>query len=195
MGMFLQIFFANSCRSRANRRGVADVKKIIFASLLALLVLGCSSNEIQRISGSGKATLDPKQRVYVAVPKDPSDDYQGIGQYVATTIAGKFSDDEIQVAMGSAPASLEDNLAAAKKQQASYLIVPVILNWEHNATQWSFNPSTMGIRITITNVQTGNQIRTDNLESRSSHISFFGTDPKDLLDDELDDYMDDLYKH
>jgi hypothetical protein len=173
---------------------VADVKKVIFVSLIALLVIGCASNEIQRISGSNKATLNAKQSVYVAVPKDPSDDYQGIGQYVATTIAGKFSDDDVQVTMGSAPASLEDNLNAARKQQASYLIVPVILNWEHNATQWSFNPSTMGIRITIINVQTDTQIRTDNLESRSSHISFFGTDPKDLLDDELDDYMDDLYK-
>jgi hypothetical protein len=173
---------------------VGDVKKFIFACLLALLVLGCSSNEIQRISGSSKAMLDPKQSVYVAVPKDPSDDYQGIGQYVATTIAGKFSDNDVQVTMGNAPESMADDLSAAKKQGAGYLIVPVILSWEHNATQWSFNPSTMGIRITIINVQTGTQIRTDNLESRSSHISFFGTDPKDLLDDELDDYMDDLYK-
>jgi Domain of unknown function (DUF4823) len=96
------------------------------------------------------------------------------------TIASRAADDQA-------------DLDAARKQGATYLFIPVITNWEHNATQWSFNPSTMGLRITIEDVATGKQLRVDDIQGKSSHISFLGTDPKDLLKDSVEDYINKLY--
>ena len=51
----------------------------------------------------------------------------------------------------------------------------------------------MGLRVTILNATTGAQIRLDNIQGQSSAISFFGTDPKSVLKDALDDYIKVLY--
>lgn len=160
----------------------------------AFLVLGCASNDIQNLINADAHALDPGASVYVVVPKDPADpDYAGTGQFVADTIAGQLSEHHIQLAIASASASDDENLNAARKQGAAYLFETIITNWEHNATQWSMNPSTMGLRVTVIEVATGKQIRVDDIQSRSSHISFFGTDPKDLLKDTIETYIDRLY--
>lgn len=169
------------------------MKKLIISLILILIISGCASRDIRNISGSHGVRLDPKQSVYVSIPGEPSSDYQSAGQYVGTTIAGAFSKRGIRVSIASAPATFDANLATARSRNDGYLISSVITNWEHNATQWSFNPSTMGVRLTIIDVATGKQIRVDDIESQSSHLSFFGTDPKELLKDSLEDYVDDIY--
>jgi hypothetical protein len=170
------------------------MRKFIIYAACFLMLMGCASSEVHNISGSSNVHLDPKMSVYIAVPSDPSSDYPGTGQYVATVLAGKFADHGVQVTIANGPATIEANLDAARKQGAGYMIISVVSNWEHNATQWSFNPSIMALRLSIVNVSTGAQIKVDNIEDRSSHISFFGTDPKELLADALDDYVGNLYK-
>ena len=171
-------------------KGMATVQKFSFTVMVAML-LGCASNEMRTISGSGSVALDPKAIVYIAIPAENSSNSPG--QYVATVLADEFSKRGIKVNMAEGAASHEANLAAAQKQGAGYLIIPVLTNWEHNATQWSGNPSTLGLRLSILNAATGVQIRLDNIESQSSHLSLFGTDPKELLDDAFEKYIKDLY--
>lgn len=157
-------------------------------------VLGCASNDIQNLVRGDSPGLNPSQSVYIAVPKDPTDtDYAGTGQYIADVIAGQLNEHHIQLSIASSTADDQANMDAARKQNATYLFIPVITNWEHNATQWSFNPSTMGVRISIIEVATGKQLRIDDIQGKSSHISFFGTDPKELLKDSIEKYIDQLY--
>ena len=164
---------------------------LVFA---VLFLASCASTDIRQISGSSGTTLNPQKSVYVAIPKGPtSGDYQDVGQYVATALSEKLTDRGIKVTMAYKPASVDAELASAADAKAGYLFVPVLTDWAHNATQWSGNPSTMGVRIEIFNVANSKEIRVDSLTSESSHISFFGTDPKDLLNDTLDDYVDELY--
>lgn len=177
------------------KRNLSAVRELIIFAFVAAVFTGCASSEIQNLSKSGDAILNPQASVFVAIPIAPSDpDYASTGQYVATAISEEFSKHGVPVSIADQPATNEANLAAAQKQGADYLIIPVITNWQHNATQWSFNPSTMGLRIAILNVSTGTQIRVDNIESRSRHLSFFGTDPKELLKDMLEDYVNELYQ-
>jgi hypothetical protein len=157
-------------------------------------LLGCASNDIQHLVSVGQSGLNPTEPVYITVPKDPTDtDYAGTGQFVADVIAGQLNEHHIQLSIATSPADDQANLDAARKQNAAYIFVPVITNWEHNATQWSFNPSTMGLRITIIEVASGKQLRVDDIQGKSSHISFFGTDPKELLKDSIEKYIDQLY--
>jgi hypothetical protein len=175
-----------------NKSVVMVVTGIVCAA--AITLAGCSSTDIQNISGSSSATLDPNQSVYITVPSTPTKgDNPNMGQYVATAIASHFSDDGIHVWIANSPTSFTENLSAAKQRGAGYMIVPILTNWAHNATQWSGNPSTFGLRIGVVNVATKQQIRVDSITSESSHISFFGTDPKELLDDALGDYLEELY--
>lgn len=170
------------------------IRSSTICAVSAVFIVGCASNDIQNLSRSNSPGLDPSAAVYIAAPKDPADtDYAGTGQYVADTIAGQLNEHHIQLSIASTPADDQANLDAAHKQGAVYLFVPVITNWEHNATQWSFNPSTMGLRITIVDVASGKQLRVDDIQGKSSHISFFGTDPKELLKDSIEKYIDALY--
>ncbi|HEX5464440.1 MAG TPA: DUF4823 domain-containing protein [Burkholderiales bacterium] len=167
--------------------------KQAFLIVATLALSACGSLDIQRISGNPGTYLDPHGSVYVAVPAAPSSDYPQAGQYVASGLAAEFADNNIIVSIGEGPATTEENSGAARAAHAKYLVVPYVTNWDHSATQWTTNPSTMAVRVTIYDAQTGEKVREDNLVSQSRRISFFGTDPKDLFEDAVEDYMEELY--
>ncbi|HEX5314980.1 MAG TPA: DUF4823 domain-containing protein [Gammaproteobacteria bacterium] len=170
------------------------MQKFIVMIATVIMLGACSSTDIQNITGSPGATLDPHQGVYVTVPSAPTEgDNPTVGQYIATAVASHFSKSGVTAWIADSPSSFTGNLTAARQRGAGYMVVPVLTNWAHNATQWSSNPSTFGLRIGIVNVVTGQQIRVDSITSESSHISFLGTDPKELLNDALDDYLELLY--
>lgn len=168
--------------------------KYISLVVAAILLTGCASTNIRHISGPNNSQLNPKKSVYVAIPKAPNKgDYQSVGQYVATALSSKLTSRGIKVTMAYKPQNVEANLSAASKSGSGYLFVPVLTNWAHNATQWSGNPSTMGVRVEIFNVASKTEMRVDSLTSESSHFSLLGTDPKNLLSDTLDEYLNELY--
>jgi hypothetical protein len=169
--------------------------RLIVTATMLMGLLGCGSDQIETLVGGDTAPLNAGAPVYIAVPKDPSNDsdYAGSGMFVADSIAKRLSERHIHLSIALATATDEANLEAARKTGATYLLEPSITDWEQHETQWTGTPSRMGIRMTIIAVATGEQIRVDDIVSDSGHISFFGTDPKELLDDAIDHYVSRLY--
>lgn len=170
------------------------IRLLAIFAIAAAGLIACASDDVQTLVGTDSGPLNAGAPVYISIPKDPSDpDYAGTGQLIADDVAAELSKRHVQLTIASATATDDENLAAARKAGAAYLFEPVITNWEHNATQWSMNPSTLGLRMSIIAVETGKQMRVDDIQSASSHFSMFGTDPKELLKDAVENYVGKLY--
>jgi len=167
------------------------------ATLLAvLMLLSCSTTEIQR-AGKPGVGLDPKQGVYIVVPQDPADpDYAGSGKYLANTLAELIAKHGVGIGIGTENATPDENLAAAQKQGARYLIVPVITDWQHHYTDIGpiGKANSAGFTMTVITVTDGSTVRRDDLAKSGTHMSFMGGgDPKDQMKSAMEAYVDSLY--
>lgn len=86
-------------------------------------------------------------------------------------------------------------LGAARKDGFGYLVIPTITHWEHCATEWSGIPSRASVALTIIDVQTGDKVRSSQLDARSRIISWTSTSPDSLSRDMLQNYVEGLYGH
>jgi len=171
--------------------------RLLFA-LPLVAMLGCSASyKIQKAGGNTESSrLDPSRKVFVAVPNDGAygkTTYAGSGQTTAQAVAAAFSKYAAQVQVAEKPADSKDAIAAARLSGATYLVIPVIAQWEHRATEWSSRPSRMAVRVTIVDVASGEQITSSSVEGRSRIVSLTSTSPESLLRAPLGQYVQTLY--
>ena len=169
--------------------------KLGFLSL-AMLLAACGTTQTQR-QGQAGVRLDPKQGVFIAVPQDPLDpDYAGVGKYLAYDLAGELNKRNVGVGVGKEKATPEENLAAAKRQGAGYLIVADITDWQHHYTDIApvGKANSAGFTMTVLKVADGSILRSDDLSKSGTHVSFVGGgDPKDQMQSAMEDYVKSLY--
>lgn len=170
--------------------------RIALVTLLILLV-GCTAKyQVNNLAGVGTVQLDRSKGVYVTVPQDGaygSTTSAGSGQSVAQAVAAAFSGVAARVHIAERAIGNDQSIVAAKSLNAGYLVVPVIVQWEQRATEWSGRPSRMAIRLTIIDVTTGDQLGSSAIEGRSRIVSFTSTNPESLLRDPLARYVRVLY--
>ena len=96
--------------------------------------------------------------------------------------------------VGGGPASSRDDLlAAARKAGAGYLVIPNITHWEQRATEWSGIPSRVSMSLTAIDVQTGAEVRSALLESRSAVMTFVRPNPDNLAQEMIDQQVSAFY--
>jgi hypothetical protein len=155
---------------------------VAFAAMLALAA--CSDKPSYRMvdtSGVEKSVepLIPDKSVVVSVPSDGSyhlRSYAGSGLEVAQNTATAFSRYAKRVEIANS--GIQDKkglLAAARSANVSYLIVPAIVHWEPRDTDWSGLPSQVDVSITVTEVETGREIRSTVLEARGAPTASVGS--------------------
>ena len=165
------------------------------ALLVGTLLMACSTTETQ-LAGDPGVRLDPKQGVFIAVPKDPADtDYAGAGKYLAYDLAEELNKRHIDVGVGKEGASTDDDLAAAKKQGAGYLIMADITDWQMHHTElapvWKANKA--AFTVTVINVADDSTLRTDNLTKSGNQVFSSGGDPKEQMKSAMEVYVQSLY--
>jgi hypothetical protein len=168
---------------------------------LAVIVLPSCSDSYSRsdIGGTEKAAvhLDSKRGVLVAIPKDGNYEgrqYPGSGDAVALRTAASFSKHAPRVDLASPTLHERDELInEAQKRSAGYIAIPTIAHWEPRATAWSGLPSRATIGLEIVDVDTGQDVTSTLLESRSRIMTLTGTSPGSLLPRLIGDYVDGLY--
>ena len=158
--------------------------------------MACGTTQTQWQGQSG-AQLDPKLGVFVAVPPDPSDlDSAGVGEYLAYDLAVELSQRGVSVGVGKQGASPDQNLAAARKQGAAYLIVANITDWQHHYTDIApvGAANSAGFTLTVLKVTDSNVVRSDALSKSGSHASLVGGgDPMGQMKSAMNVYVEGLY--
>lgn len=171
-----------------------------FVAAAALSLGGCTSTYQQReTSGTETSSvrLDPSKGVFVSVTADGrlgGKTYGGTGQLVAQKTAASFSRYARRVETGGSPTSSRvELLAATHKAGAGYLVVPTISHWEQRATEWSGIPSRVSIGLAIIDAETGLEVRSSLLESRSAIMTFVRPSTDQLAQHLLDENISELY--
>ena len=138
-----------------------------------------------------------RQDVFVSISPDGQygrKTYAGTGRTVAQKTAAAFSRYVRRVEVGGRPASSRDDLlAAARNAGAGYLVIPTISQWEQRATEWSGIPSRVSMSLTVIDVQTGAEVRSALLESRSAVMTLVRPNPDNLAQEMIDQQVSALY--
>lgn len=169
--------------------------------MTAALGLGACTSTYQQRETSGveasSARLDPGRTVFVSILADGrfgSRTYGGTGLLVAQKTAASFSRYARRVEIGGSPAaSRAELLAAARKAGAGYLVVPTITHWEQRATEWSGIPSRVSIGLVVIDAETGLEVRSSLLESRSAIMTLMRPNTDALAQHLLDEHVSALY--
>ena len=167
-------------------------------ALGTLLLLGCVHTYEMR-SGGGDAPrirLPREASFFVGVPEDGrfgAHLYAGSGYMTTESIVAALSTHARPVRAAKAPASVEDNSAAARSERLQFLVQPTILHWEERATEWSGKPDRISIRLELIEVSSGDTLDTTVLSGKSKWATFGGDHPQELLPEPLSRYVNALF--
>ena len=166
----------------------------------ALVLTACSASYQERETAGTEASsvrLDPGKDVFVAVPADgqyAAITYRGTGRVVAQKTAAAFSRYARRVEIAAiVSVDRQELLAAARKTGAGYLAIPSIAHWEQRATEWSGIPSRVSVALAIIEVDTGLELRSSLLESRSATMTLVRPNPENLAQHMIDQNVAGLY--
>jgi hypothetical protein len=175
----------------------------LLATFTCAVVLGlaaCTASYKQRETGGLEASsvrLDASKNVFVSVSPDGqygSKVYPGTGRTVAQKTAAAFSRYVRRVEVGGRPVSSRDELlAAARNAGAGYLVIPNVTHWEQRATEWSGIPSRVSMSLTVIDTQTGAEVRSALLESRSAVMTMIRPNPDNLAQEMIDQQVSAFY--
>jgi hypothetical protein len=180
---------------------VTGGRLLAVAACFAVLGLAACTASYKQSETSGLAAssvrLDSAKNVFVSVSPDGqygSRTYAGTGRLVAQQTAAAFSRYARRVEIGGGPAASRDELlAAARKAGAGYLVMPNISHWEPRATEWSGVPSRVSMSLTVIDAETGVEIRSALLESRSAVVTLVRPNPDNLSQQMIDQQVSALY--
>ena len=163
---------------------------------LALFILGCEHTyEVQR-TNVGTEKLKSSGSAYVALPNDGRFEqtlYHGSGKKLANAILIAFSPYLKTVVIGEKIERLDQALKTAGNGNHTYLIYPEILHWEDRATEWSGKQDRIIVKVTLTNVATGETLDSGIIKGTSKWGTWGGDHPEDLLAEPLNNYAVSLF--
>jgi hypothetical protein len=140
--------------------------------------------------------MERRSSVYIVTPRDGNYGdikYPGSGMSVASafdTALQRYSDD---VVVGGLAETAAVALATAKEKKCVYLIIPKITRWEDRATEWSGKRDKMELFVRIIRVEDGSELRSAEIQGRSSWATFGGDHPQDLLKEPVTEFVGSLF--
>jgi hypothetical protein len=176
---------------------------MMFAIALVVSLSGCTTifhksapTDQGQPSSATRVRLDPLKSVFVAVPSDGefgSVYYIGSGRAVAGAITAAFTTQGIPVYVAEGQLASEETLQAATRLKAGYVVLSAITLWDQR-NEWLGRPSTLAVRVSIVDVNTGRIIESKPIETRNETIlSFTIFSPETLLEKPLNQYLSELY--
>lgn len=172
-------------------------RRIIVLALTSFALTGCYTAEYKVDSFNAPlGGLSAARTAYVAIPEDGrygDQVYAGSGTETALAILTEVSKHGRGVLAKSHQAHDAD-LTDAKMAGAAYLFEPLILHWEHRATEWSGLPNRITLRIEVYETGTNKVISNSVLESHNSWWTLGGDHPEDLLPKTVGPFVDRLYR-
>jgi hypothetical protein len=172
-------------------------KTITVLVLVSFVLTGCYTAEYKVDSyNAPPGGLSAARTAYVAIPEDGrygDEVYTGSGTETALAILAEVSKHGRGVLAKSYQTHNTD-LTDAKTAGAAYLFEPLILHWEHRATEWSGLPNRITLRIEVYDTATNKVISDSVLEAHSSWWTLGGDHPEDLLSKPLGPFVDRVYR-
>jgi hypothetical protein len=178
---------------------VGFLRAILIVAVFGLAACTATYQERSTTGADSSAVkLDPAKSVMIAVPADGQyggKAYRGTGQLVAQKASAAFSRYASRVELGPDVATgREQMLAAARRANAGYLVIPAINHWEQRATEWSGIPSRVNLILTVIDAGTGQELRSSLLESRSATMTLVRPHADMLAERLIDDNVTGLYR-
>ena len=168
----------------------------VFIALVAIAG-GCADSH-QLIRPSQKSQkLERNVKFYVSMPRDGrygQITYHGSGANATQIVTQAFAHYSSRIESASSFQTFEEALGAAKGVGATYLVIPVILEWEDRATEWSGIPDRASINISITDARTSETIDSVTVKGKSGLATFGGDHPQDLLPKPVGEYVKSLFE-
>jgi hypothetical protein len=176
---------------------------MMFAIALVVSLSGCTTmfhksaltNQGQPPSVT-RVQLDPLKSVFVAVPSDGefgSVYCIGSGRAVAEAITAAFTTQGILVYVAEGQLASEETLQAAMRLKAGYAVLSAITLWDQR-NEWLGRSSTLAVRVSIVDVNTGRIIESKPIEARNQTLlAFTISSPETLLEKPLNQYVSELY--
>ncbi len=173
--------------------------KHIACLLMALLLVGCATANIERLSQSqDKGTvLQGGERVFVALPEDgvfEGHHYTDSGKYVQQYFYDsllRYADTVIN-AVKVLP--LEEAKAEAKRQNAEILIYPGIVHWEDRNTMWSGLRDKVRINVIVYSLADNKTLDKTSLYATNAWFTFVHARPENRLRTIIPPYVKALYQ-
>lgn len=164
--------------------------------LAAVLAISACGTTYKQTSIQAKDTaLDEARTVLISVPADGSYGgraYAGSGRMTADAVRSAFLRVGPRADIAGA-CELPDCLDRARSEGFGYLVEPTILHWEDRATEWSGISDKVEVRLSIYDVETGQQVGSQVIAGSSSFWTFGGDHPQDLLPEPVTAYIRGLY--
>jgi hypothetical protein len=167
--------------------------KIILLSSAYLLVSCTTVVNLNQLNSS-KNLMVKDSSILILIPEDGA-----FGTEVYTN-SGKTTTNELKLNFYNFTNTVDTksdckDLASLKKIKDlnySYYVIPEILHWEERATEWSGIPSRIQIKIDIYNSKF-ERISSIVFEGRSASVTFVRKAPFELIEDEVKQYIYNLY--
>ena len=175
--------------------------KRIYCFLVALLLVGCATAKIERLSQLPTSTpvVKSSERVFVSLPQDGKwgkERYNQSGEDVQQAFSDALSAYTDYVSLGKQVLSLEEAKNEAKKQRATVLIYPTIIHWEDRNTHWSNKRDKVRINVAVYSLDEDTILDRSSLYTTNSSFSgsFSNTPPSVLLPKVVAPYVKALYE-
>ena len=119
--------------------------------------------------------------------------YYGSGKKLANATLFAFSAHLKNIVIGDKLEDSKQALTTANNSGYTYLIYPEIIHWEDRATEWSGKRDRVIVKVTLSDVATGETIDSGILKGTSKWGTFGGDHPEDLLAEPLKNYASSLF--
>ena len=167
------------------------VSSLVLAVSLPSLVGGCAELSTQK-AGS----LQSRGSALIAVPLDATyegERYPGSGKETAQVVANAFRRhlSHVEILSGTA---YSNSMGPSGASRFDYLVMPTILQWEDRSVRRGNREDYVEIGIRVLRTRDGATISDARLRKPSKVSTAFGSSPVDQLDDQIEDYVSELFR-
>lgn len=173
--------------------------KKVSCLLMALLLVGCATANIERLSQAQeqRAVLQGGESVFVALPEDgvfETHHYTASGKYVQQYFYDNLLRYTDNVINATTVLPLEEAKAEAKRQNAEILIYPGIVHWEDRNTMWSGIRDKVRINVIVYSLREGRTLDKTSLYATNAWATFIQARPENRLKTIIPPYVKALYE-
>lgn len=173
--------------------------KKVSCLLMALLLVGCATANIERLSQpqDARAVLRGNEKVFVALPEDGTFEghhYTDSGKYVQQYFYDNLLRYADNVVNATKVLPLEEAKAEAKRQNAEILIYPTIIHWEDRNTMWSGIRDKIRINVIVYSLVDNKTLDKTSLYATNAWATFIQARPENRLKTIIPPYVKALYE-
>lgn len=173
--------------------------KILFSVMMALLLTGCATANIEHLFSSDNVhgVLQGNETVFIALPQDgvfEGHTYVSSGRYVQEYFYDNVLRYADNVINATQPLSLAEAQEEAKTQKADVLIYPRIVHWEDRNTPWSGLRDKVRINVQVYSLAGNKVLDKTSLYATNRWLTFVNAAPQNRLKTIIDPYVQSLYK-